>query len=44
MCLPILASMIHLWVTIRGISFPITSALSTGVGKLVQPPMDSSVL
>jgi hypothetical protein len=27
MCLPMFASTIHLWVTICGISFPVTSAL-----------------
>jgi hypothetical protein len=27
MCLLMLAPMIHLWATIRGISFPVTSAL-----------------
>jgi hypothetical protein len=32
MCLPMLASMRHLWATIRGISFPVTSALSACVG------------
>jgi hypothetical protein len=27
LCLPMLASMVHLWTAIRGISFPVTSAL-----------------
>jgi hypothetical protein len=29
--LPMLASMTHLWATIRGISFPVTSSLFVGV-------------
>jgi hypothetical protein len=34
-CLPMLASMIHLWATVRGISFRIYLYIRTGQGSLV---------